>query len=137
MIDLLAANHTNRELELMLAGKKPLAVFWDEESFYPNDEIFPETHFSPHVNSGRLVSKSLTAKGIFIPKLGRTAQWKYLMYAVAEESWRIPAMVHLINIRLNTISMWQSEGLERYESSLLGYSDEEVDAWCLHRFHKV
>jgi hypothetical protein len=26
------------------------------------------------------------------------------------------------------------EGIERIESALLGYTDEEIDAWCKHRF---
>lgn len=134
MVDLKAANHTNRELDLMLEGKKPLAVFMDELSFYPNDEIFPESQFFPYVHSGQLVHYTTVIQGEFVPALGRQAQWKYLLYALTEHAWRIPAMVQLIQIRNRTPVMWHSEGLERYESSLLGYTNEEIDAWCDHRF---
>jgi len=46
VVDLKAANHTNRELELMLAGKKPLAWFYDEISVLPHEKIIPEARFS-------------------------------------------------------------------------------------------
>ncbi|GAA5162967.1 hypothetical protein [Viridibacterium curvum] len=136
MIDLQAANHTNRELELMLAGKKPLAIFCDDLSVFPNDVIFPESQFLPHVISGRFVQDSIVIEGDYIASLGRKAQLKCLFYALAGQAWRIPAMIQLIEIRNRTPAMWQSEGLERYESTLLGYTDEEVDAWCDHRFRK-
>jgi hypothetical protein len=51
MIDLQAANHTNRELELMLAGRKPLAWFYGEISGLPNEGIIPESRFGPHAPS--------------------------------------------------------------------------------------
>jgi hypothetical protein len=56
-IDLASANHTNRELELTLEGKKPLAFFRDEIGFLPREEIIPEERFRPYVEcrlSGRL-----------------------------------------------------------------------------------
>ncbi len=134
MIDLKAANHTNRELDLMLQRKKPLAMFMDEQSFYPDDEIFPETQFLPYVQSGQFVHYTSVIQGEYVPALGREAQWKYLFYALADHAWRIPAMLQLIHIRNHAPTMWQSEGLERYESTLLGYTSEEVDAWCDHRF---
>lgn len=134
MIDLKAANHTNRELDLMLQGKKPLAMFIDELSVYPDDEIFPESQFLPYVQSGQFVQYTTVIQGEYLSALGREAQFKYIFYALAEHSWRIPAMLQLIHIRNHTPTMWQSEGLERYESSLLDYTDEEVDAWCDHRF---
>lgn len=134
MVDLKAANHTNRELDLMLKGTKPLAIFGDDLSVYPDDEIFPESKFLPYVLSGQFVHHSMVIEGEFMPALGRKIHSKYLFYALAEHAWRIPAMVQLIQIRNRTPVMWQSEGLERYESSLSGYTDEEVDAWCNHRF---
>ncbi len=80
MIDLKAANHTNRELDLMLQRKKPLAMFMDEQSFYPDDEIFPETQFLPYVQSGQFVHYTTVIQGEYVPALGREAQWKYLFY---------------------------------------------------------
>ena len=133
MIDLQAANHTNRELELMLAGKKPLAMFYDEVSFLPHEEIIPEEKFAPYVTSGRFVRGDEIYAGDFHAGLGRNVSIKYVFFAIAEEAWRIPALSFLLRIRYR-MSSWQSEEFERMEGLLLGYTDEEVDAWCDHRF---
>jgi hypothetical protein len=69
MIDLRAANHTNRELELMLAGKKPLAWFYDEISCLPNEAIIPEKRFEPHVDSGAFVRAEALFEGEYLPHL--------------------------------------------------------------------
>lgn len=47
MIDLIAANHTGRELTLMRSGKKPLAMFYAEISALPDENLIPELAFSP------------------------------------------------------------------------------------------
>jgi hypothetical protein len=135
MIDLQAANHTNRELELMLAGKKPLAMFYDEISCLPYEEIIPEAKFEPYVKSGLFVRGEETYEDDFHPGLGRNAQIKYVFFAVTAEAWRIPALALLLRVRYQMKS-YQSEEMERMESMLLGYSDEEVDAWCEHRFRR-
>jgi hypothetical protein len=135
MIDLQAANHTNRELELMLAGKKPLAMFYDEISFLPHEEIIPEAMFAPYVANGRFVRGDETYSGEFHAGLGRNVNIKYVFFAIAEEAWRIPALSLLLRIRYG-MGSWQSEEFERMESLLLGYTDEEVDAWCDHRFRQ-
>lgn len=45
--------HTGRELELMLAGTKPLAVFFDQYPDEPCEKIIPENAFRPHVEAGK------------------------------------------------------------------------------------
>jgi hypothetical protein len=135
MIDIQVANHTNRELELMLAGKKPLSMFYDEVSFLPHEEIIPEAMFAPNVANGRFVRSDETYTGEFHAGLGRNVNIKYVFFALAEEAWRIPALSLLLRIRYR-MSSWQSEEFERMESVLLGYTDEEVDAWCDHRFRQ-
>lgn len=135
MIDLEAANHTNRELELMLAGRKPLAMFYDEVSVLPHEDIIPEERFSPHVVRGLLVRGEETYTGRFHAPLNRNEKIKYVFFALAEEAWRIPAISLLLRIRYQT-GNWQSEEFERMEACLLGYTDEEVNAWCDHRFRR-
>jgi hypothetical protein len=133
MIDLEAANHTNRELELMLAGKKPLAMFFDETSVLPNEEIIPDEKFTPYVSNGLFVRGEETYTGAFHSGLNRNEQIKYVFFALVEEAWRIPALSLLLRVRYR-MNSWQSEEVERMEGFLLGYTDEEVDAWCDHRF---
>jgi hypothetical protein len=133
VINLLVANHTNRELELMLSGRKPLAFFCDEVSQLPQDEIIPEVRFAPHVASGRFVRGEETFAGDFHLKLGRVAQLKYVFFAIAKEAWRRQALALLLRVRYR-MNSFQSEDMERMEGMLLGYTDEKIDAWCDHRF---
>lgn len=136
MINLNAANHTNRELELMLAGKKPLAMFYDEMSVLPHEGIIPEEKFAAYVSNGLFVRGEETYAGEFHPGLDRQEQIQYVFFALAEEAWRIPALSLLLRVRYR-MNSWHSEEMERMESFLLGYTDEEIDAWCDHRFHRV
>lgn len=135
MIDLQAANHTNRELELMLSGRKPLAMFFDEISCLPHEEIIPEERFSPYVENGRFVRSEEIFSAEFHPELGRKAQIKYVFFALAEEAWRIPALALLLRVCYQMNSRHPEE-IERIESSLLGYTQEEIDAWCDYRFRQ-
>ncbi len=129
-----AANQTNRELELMLAGRKPLAVFCDEISCLPCEQIIPEERFRPYVESGVFVRDEVLYEGDYLPELGRKAVWKYVFFAVQEEEWRIPAF--RLSQRVFHRTGRHTEQLERIQSELLGYTTEEIDAWCNHLFGK-
>ena len=132
MIDLDSANHTNRELELMLEGKKPLAIFCDEITSLPHEEIIPEERFRPHVEAGLFVRGEKTFNGGFHPGLGRDAQIKYVLFALVAEAWRIPAFILVHGVSMS--SPRHTEEVERIESALLGYTEEEIDGWCRHLF---
>jgi len=128
MIDLIAANHTGRELDLMLEGTKPLSMFYGEISELPDEEIIPELKFSPYLNRGLFVRGEVEVEAAFHPQWNRKVKTKYVFFALAKEAWRIPAIILLKKSQSKT---WEwNETLERMESSLLGYTDEEIDAWC-------
>jgi hypothetical protein len=129
MTDLEASNHTGRELELMLAGKKPLAMFYAEVSELPWEELIPEEAFSPYVQAGRFVRVETYYPGGYMDALGREARFKYVFFAPLEEAWRIRAIMLLKQSFQESNCTW-NEALERIECSLLGYSKEETDAWC-------
>jgi hypothetical protein len=135
MVNLELANHTNRELELMLEGRKPLSMFYDEVSALPHEDIIPEERFSPYLISGQFVRAEETYTGDFHAGINRKLQIKYVFFALAEESWRIPAISLLVRIRYQ-MNSWQSEEFERMEGHLLGYTEEEINAWCDHRFRR-
>jgi len=132
MINLVAANHTNRELELMLEGKKPLSIFCEELSLLPDEEFIPENKFSPYVITGDFIRDEILIKGPFSSKLGRDTQIKYVLFALKDEEWRINAMM-LLKEQHSKALKW-NETCERVESALLGYNEEEIDAWCNRRF---
>ena len=132
MIDLDEVNHTNRELELMLAGKKPLAMFYEEISLLPDEEFIPEAKFAAHVNNGDFVRAETVVAGPYSEKLGRETEIKYVLFALKNDAWRIQAMILLLEQW--AISNQWNETCERVMSALLGYSREEIDAWCNKRF---
>ncbi len=121
--------HTERELTLMLAGKKPLAVFVET---YPRIEaergLIPETAFQPHVDSGRIVKREqISPPNEKSPKLkGLRLGTRRVLYALPSEQWRIDA--YLLLWKTSEKAGW-GDGFERMEGSLLGYEDWQNDAY--------
>jgi hypothetical protein len=134
VIDLAAANHTGRELELMLAGKKPLAMFYADLGWLPDEEIIPEERFAPYVTTGEFVRSEIVYEDGYHPVWQRDIRTKYVFFALNAEAWRIPAIILAKAVRKKVQS--PNEALDRIEGALLGYTDEEVDAYCAsHQEH--
>ncbi len=132
MIDLAAANHSGRELSLMLSGSKPLAMFYAELSELPDEDFIPEEAFRAHVLAGRFVREEFILEAGYAESLGRTALIKYVLFAQSSEAWRIPAMRLLKESFRKARCPW-NDALERIEGTLLGYTDEEMTAWISHQ----
>ena len=111
-------SHTNRELAMMLAGTKPLAMFYDRE---PSDNAWtiPEDAFAPHVASGRFVQRDLVWLDEGASRGPRGT--RYVFYAVTVEAWRIDAYIALKTAA--SLSGDGGEALERLEGALLGYAE--------------
>jgi hypothetical protein len=117
--------HEDRELELMLAGRKPLAMF--TELSFDETGLIPEAEFAPHVESGRLI-----AREVFEPIEGAPGDSeghfvRRVLYALPEEKWRIDAMLLVCRVATN-LRRWD-EGLERVTGELLGYDKRQIDAF--------
>jgi hypothetical protein len=123
-LDLSAAQHAGRELELLLAGRRPMALFYDDADD-PGD-AFPEEAFAPHVARGDLV-RAEEILSIPDPWLGAPCRVRYVLYAVRAEQWRIPAALLALRTRLK-VNALADEGLERLLCALLGYSEDETAA---------
>lgn len=108
--------HTNRELALMLAGVKPLAVFDVASTDSDDDEDSPEKYFAPYVASGRFIRREHTYRD------GRLQ----LLYALPTETWRIDSYIRLLETAQT--AGW-SEDSERMQGALLGYEDWQNDAY--------
>lgn len=75
-----------RELDLMLAGTKPAAMFGEAIQFR---DILPEADFAPHVAAGRIIKREYyytDANHTFVE-----------IYALPGEEWRIDAL-HELNL---------------------------------------
>jgi hypothetical protein len=120
------ATHTNHELELMLAGKKPLAAFCDEEAGLHAYEGIPEAEFEPYVASGRFIKREFVmptpagSPGVE----AKTTGVRRVFYALPGHEWRIEALMLLL--KTAEVTGW-NDGFERMEGSLLGYEDWEND----------
>jgi hypothetical protein len=122
--------HTDRELEFMLKGIKPLAYFHDM-IFDDHDMWEPDEEFEQQVELGTFVKhevRELCEPHMFDGHLVK-GDWSRF-YALRDEAWRIPAFMLLK--RLMRKHPW-SDAFERIEGTLLGYTDEQNDEWLAKR----
>lgn len=131
-MDLAEVSHNDRELDLMLQGKKPLSMFYAPTSELPDEDLIPENAFKPHMQNRRIVRSETIIKGPKSPLTNEALDIKYVMFALKDEAWRLEAMLLLVEQHSKT-EKW-NETCERMECFLLGYSEEETDAWCEKRF---
>ena len=112
--------HEGRELELMLAGKKPLAMFGD---VIQSDYEWPDAQFEPYVESGVLVKKE------FITKVfdGRY-DLRRLFYALPDEVWRIEKVKALAE---TSYGGWCDEAAQdcMQIGRLLGYDEADIQTF--------
>ena len=123
--------HTNRELVMMLAGTKPLAVFDDcHPSRQPPFEVIPENFYAPYVQSGRFVMRE-----VITPSRDPRADLavRTVLYALPTEQWRIDAYLLL---RQTGFKYGWSETCERMQGTLLGYTDEQNDVYIERIYRK-
>jgi len=114
-----ATSHDGRELELMLAGAKPAAMFCDRVPDGPGIARAAAA-FAPHVAAGRVVEHRSDHRR---PD-GRVAQHR-VVYTLPGEEWRAAAL-HALHERLYAGRGTWSLGYEAEVSLLLGYSGEEA-----------
>ncbi len=110
--------HTNRELELMLQGTKPLAAFSEVFELSYDEWIIPEKAFAPHIARGTIIKR----EHISIGPLNRKS--RSVLYALLGEEWRIDA--YLLMWEVAQKSGW-NESMERMEGRLLGYEEWQCD----------
>ena len=121
-----ATSHTGRELELMLAGCKPLAMFYACAHELPWEELIPEEAFRPHVEAGLFSREDLDVETTSPD--GTPAVVRYVFYAAHGQEWRIQLMSVLVR-SLSAGGGW-NETCERVQGILLGYTEEENDTHC-------
>ena len=115
------APHEGRELELMLAGKKHLSLFYLEQGI--EREGFPERQFDLHVGEGFFV-KDIRVEHFVLE--GKETSARNILYATTSEAWRIPAMRMIQDIYATLTPGWRPD-LERAIGLLLGYDRNDVE----------
>jgi len=113
--------HNDRELELMLAGTKPMAMFSDAVHV---SDYFPEADFAPHVESGKIIRVEE-----IIPR--PPYEIRYLFYALPSEEWRIEeALVMCRKLCAGTVVDHDRNSARMGE--LLGYSRDDIAVFLQH-----
>ena len=110
--------HTNRELPMMLAGEKPLAVFCDSYVPASDSKVICDEKFEPYVQGGRFIKR----EHIEIDFRDANNSMRWIFYALPSEAWRIDA--YILMKKTAKINGW-NDGFELMEGSLLGYTDEQ------------
>lgn len=114
--------HEGRELELMLSGTKPAAMFYD---VFPSREFIPAEKFLPYVKKGHILAKEVTFN---IEKFNCITT--YMFYALPSESWRIDQLEKLQRSFIDG-TCTDSNATNREIGKLLGYSDEAIDFYLI------
>lgn len=114
--------HEGKELELMLEGKKHLAIFYDaliEGQSIP-EEIIPEKAFAPYVRKGLFTR---TCKTVTLPKSSIPAF--YVCFTQAGEEWRAQAFFWMQQECLEGRRPYD-DAYEYFIGRLLGYEEEDI-----------
>lgn len=118
--------HTNRELGLMLAGRKPLAHFSEGEGFWPDCLLRYFRLFDRHVATGRIL-RAYRFRPNTWPHI-KVKRWHHVFFALPGEEHRIEAMWAL----KTSDGPWTDQH-ERREGLLYGYTPEQCDWWIAQR----
>lgn len=101
---------SGRELDMLLAQKKPMAVFYKAVGELCDEKDGQE--FYPHVIKGDIVKKRF-----FIKNTGQNFRLVYTVYCLKGEEWRVEIYREIKKIGQD---LW-NEQLEKLEGWLLGY----------------
>jgi hypothetical protein len=118
--------HEGRELDLMLAGEKPLAMFNDD---IPADMKAPEIAFDPYVSDGRFIKQEVTlsAPG------SNDGGLRYYFYALPGEEWRLRRIIEIQKAFFEDNAETTPE-LETEIGRLLGYDESDIQTFVRRWF---
>lgn len=110
--------HEGKELDLMLAGKKHLAVFYEDN--------IPEDTFSSHVNNGSLLRFEET----FVTPEGGTI--RYVCFTTPGEAWRANAFFWSKREIFSGERPFD-DAYEYFIGRLLGYEESDIVHFLTHQ----
>lgn len=117
--------HEGRELELMLARRKPLAMFTEVRPI--ETDVVPEKEFAPYITSGQVIMRETFEPAPNVSGYEGQLLIRRVLYALPEEVWRIDAMFFLCHVYAAQ-GGWD-EGLERMTGKLLGYESHDIETY--------
>ena len=114
--------HEGKELELMLLGEKPMAIFHDyvPDSGEIEEYIVPEKAFAPYVMQGRFVRFEREFLSLKNGSLIR-----YVCFTQPSETWRAEFFLWLKS-EFYSAHIKHDVSHDILVGKLLGYSDEDI-----------
>ena len=112
--------HEGQELELLLSGEKPLAMFTD---IVPPSFDWSEDKFDIHAERGELVKREEIYNNPNVPFPTRI-----VYYALPDEAWRIDKL-HAINAAVFCELRSSTEQDDEDTGRLLGYSEKQIQTF--------
>jgi hypothetical protein len=120
--------HEGRELELMIAGTKPLSMF--VEPIPREFEAFPEAEFDALVSRNKLI-KVVSMETVKRPD-GKDGQVRRILYTLPDEEWRIKSLLLVQNLYFSLTPGWRPD-LDRVIGLLLGYERKDIESFLESR----
>jgi len=109
--------HEGKELQLMLDGHKPMAMFVEEVD--SEFEIFSEEDFDRHATIHGWVKRTRV-------EYDGAVEVRRILYALPGEEWRLDALMLTIDI-YETLLPGRRPDLERIIGTLLGYNRSDIE----------
>jgi hypothetical protein len=111
-------SHNGRELELMLAGAKPMASFLADDAV--PSELVGDAEFQPYVDSGKIKK--------FVTRNEELA-FELRTYCLPSEEWRckLKDLISRLSWAGNIEGVFDRLDRERIDGFLLGYSKVSVE----------
>lgn len=112
--------HEGRELELMLSGRKPLALFFDT---LPESGAIPDQDFDAFVRSGTLVMDQRIVRPLHDKK--NLPSTRVVLYAMPNEVWRIEEALAILE-PVFALTRPPSDEDDVNLGRLLGYPEDAI-----------
>ncbi|MBZ9799918.1 hemin receptor [Mesorhizobium sp. ES1-4] len=115
--------HNHRELQLMLSGMKPMALFVAEPGMDAED--IGDAKFKPFVDEGRIL------KFTYVDPVTSIEERRYCL---PTEEWRckLSQLISRMCRSGEAFSVFTSNDLARLEGTLLGYPKEDIEAFVAY-----
>jgi hypothetical protein len=120
--------HEGKELDLMLAGRKRVAMFSDiiRSDYEIPEEIIPENAFGPHISSGTFTRIS---EDIIFHLTGDIH--RYVLFSYPDDIWRAQAILWIKHDSLSGRKIDDQDDV--IIGRLLGYTEADIQHFLEHQ----
>lgn len=115
----------------MLAGVKPLSLFYDDAAVLAKESTIPYDAFAPYVDCGMFVKDEFECKLRIHQKNRKEIGIKYVLYSLKNQEWRIGIMKAVVFAMLD--ENFDRDVIDKITGMLLGYDDKDIAKYIASR----